>query len=65
LGLMSDRLGLSGGVWTLVDALNASLANIGFAVIALFAIAWLVSSMLYRRMFADEARRLPDATEAA
>lgn len=71
LGLISDRLGLSGGVWALVDGLNASLANVGFAVIALFALAWLVSAVLYRRMFADEARRSPaeveglDATEAA
>ncbi|MET3911216.1 high-affinity nickel-transport protein [Bradyrhizobium sp. S3.3.6] len=65
LGLIADRLGLNGGVWALVDALNDSLANVGFAVIALFALAWLVSSVLYRRMFADQARRLPDATEPA
>jgi len=68
LGLISDRLGLSGGVWTLVDALNESLANVGFAVVALFVIAWLVSSVLYRRMFADSRGATPDgldATEAA
>jgi high-affinity nickel-transport protein len=50
LGLIVDRLGLTGGVWTLVDGLNESLANVGLAVIALFAIAWLVSVVLYRRM---------------
>jgi nickel/cobalt transporter (NiCoT) family protein len=71
LGLIGDRLGLSGGVWTLVDGLNDSLANVGFAVVALFAIAWLVSVMLYRRLFALERRRTPDvlvgvdATETA
>ncbi|WP_314946775.1 HoxN/HupN/NixA family nickel/cobalt transporter [Bradyrhizobium cosmicum] len=71
LGLIADRLGLSGGVWTLVDGLNESLVNVGVAVIALFAIAWLVSAMLYRRIFATEPRRAPDAlvgvdaTEAA
>ncbi|WP_339027226.1 HoxN/HupN/NixA family nickel/cobalt transporter [Bradyrhizobium symbiodeficiens] len=72
LGLAADRLGLSGGVWTLVDGLNESLANVGFAVIALFAIAWLVSVVLYRRLF-EGGRRRPatkalacaDATEAA
>lgn len=70
LGLIADRLGLTGGVWSLVDGLNASLVNVGFAVIALFAIAWLVSVVLYRRMFADDGRRSPDglvginATEA-
>lgn len=72
LGLIGERLGLSGGAWTLVEGLNESLANVGFAVIALFAIAWLVSVVLYRRVRPD--RRHPagtraldcaDATEAA
>lgn len=61
LGLIADRLGLTGGVWSLVDGVNASLANVGFAVMALFAIAWLVSVVLYRRVFADDGRRSPDA----
>lgn len=71
LGLVADRLGLSGGAWALVDGLNESLANVGFAVIALFVIAWLVSSVLYRRVFAGSRRaepkvlEYPDATEAA
>jgi nickel/cobalt transporter (NiCoT) family protein len=71
LGLVADRLGLTGGVWTLVDGLNESLVNVGFAVIALLAIAWLVSVVLYRRIFADEQRPAPDvlgsgdATEVA
>jgi high-affinity nickel-transport protein len=56
LGLVADRLGLSGGLWTLVEGLNESLVNFGFAVIALFALAWLVSIVLYRRAFADAAR---------
>ena len=64
LGLIGDRLGLSGGVWTLVDGLSESLANFGFAVIALFALAWLVSVVLYRRMFADEQPRAQDALGA-
>ncbi|TQF42437.1 nickel transporter [Bradyrhizobium sp. UNPF46] len=72
LGLAADRLGLSGGVWTLVEGLNESLANVGFAVIALFAIAWLVSVVFYRRLFegsrhraATKALECADATEAA
>ncbi|MFK4646916.1 high-affinity nickel-transport protein [Bradyrhizobium ottawaense] len=72
LGLIADRLDLSGGMWTLVDGLNESLANVGFAVIALFAIAWLVSVVLYRRVFADGRNRAAtkalacaDATEVA
>ena len=54
LGLIADRLGLSGSVWALVDGLKASLANVGFVVVALFALAWLVSVLLNRRMFANE-----------
>ncbi|MFB6450121.1 HoxN/HupN/NixA family nickel/cobalt transporter [Bradyrhizobium tunisiense] len=72
LGLAADRFGLSGGVWALVEGLNESLANVGFAVIALFAIAWLVSVVLYRRVFAGGRHRAAtkalgcaDATEAA
>jgi len=72
LGLIGERLGLSGGAWALIEALNESLANVGFVVIALFAVAWLVSVVLYRRMFANEPRRAgtkvlecTDATEAA
>ena len=72
LGLAADRFGLSGGVWTLVDGLNESLANVGFAVIALFAIAWLISVVLYRRIVEGGRRRAAtkaldcaDATEAA
>ncbi|WP_244941294.1 HoxN/HupN/NixA family nickel/cobalt transporter [Bradyrhizobium yuanmingense] len=72
LGLIGERLGLSGGAWVLVEDLNESLANVGFVVIALFAVAWLVSVALYRRMFGNEPRRAgtkvlecTDATEAA
>jgi high-affinity nickel-transport protein len=72
LGLVGDRLGLTGGVWALVEDLNQSLANVGFAVIALFMVAWAVSVVLYRRMFAADRRHATskvlectDATEAA
>ncbi|MDF0580460.1 HoxN/HupN/NixA family nickel/cobalt transporter [Bradyrhizobium yuanmingense] len=72
LGLIGERLGLSGGAWALIEDLNESLANVGFVVIALFAVAWLVSVVLYRRMFGNEPRRAgtkvlecTDATEAA
>ncbi|MBC9876798.1 HoxN/HupN/NixA family nickel/cobalt transporter [Bradyrhizobium sp. INPA01-394B] len=69
LSLISDRLGPSGGVWALVDALNESLANAGAAVVALFAVAWLVSALLYRRVIACDPShanelRGADATEA-
>ncbi|WP_042337183.1 HoxN/HupN/NixA family nickel/cobalt transporter [Bradyrhizobium sp. DOA9] len=72
LGLVGDRLGLSSGLWATVDGLNDSLVNVGSAVVALFALAWLVSIVLYRRTFVDGARppltepmECADGTEAA
>ncbi len=65
LGLIAGRLNLSGGVWTLVDSINESLANVGFAVIGLFVIAWLVSVLLYRRMFATASDAAPEILECA
>ncbi len=53
LGLFGEQFGLSGGVWLAVAGLNESLANFGFAVIGLFAAAWLVSVAVYRTAFAD------------
>ena len=48
LGLISDKLRLSGGLWDLVGALNDNLANFGFVVIGIFAAAWVVSVLVYR-----------------
>ncbi len=48
LGLIGDRLGLVGGVWRVVAALNDDLANFGFVVIAIFALCWAVSAIVYR-----------------
>ncbi len=51
LGLIGQRFALNGALWTLVERLNVSLAGFGFVVIALFAIAWLVSIVVYRTAF--------------
>jgi high-affinity nickel-transport protein len=54
LGLIADRLDLSGGAWALIATLGESLVNFGFVVIALFALAWLVSVVSWRRMVAND-----------
>ncbi|MGV7212273.1 HoxN/HupN/NixA family nickel/cobalt transporter [Bradyrhizobium sp. UFLA05-112] len=51
LGLIGQRFGLDGALWTLIESLNGSLANFGFAVIALFVLAWVVSIVTYRVAF--------------
>lgn len=52
LALLGKRFGLEGGLWDVVAGLNDSLANFGFAVIALFALVWIASIALYRASFA-------------
>ncbi|AYG59193.1 HoxN/HupN/NixA family nickel/cobalt transporter [Rhizobium jaguaris] len=48
LGLISDKLGLEGGVWSFIGDLNDNLANFGFAVVGIFLLSWLVSTILYK-----------------
>ena len=48
LGLISDKLGLEGGVWSVVGALNDNLVNFGYAVVAIFLSSWLISAVLYK-----------------
>ena len=48
LGLLADQLGLEGRFWAAVTALNDDLTNFGFAVIGIFALAWLMSVLVYR-----------------
>lgn len=48
LGLLAERLGLEGGVWRLIGALNDNFGAIGYLIIGLFAVAWIVSAAIYR-----------------
>jgi high-affinity nickel-transport protein len=48
LGLIADQLGLQGGVWSIVSALNDDLTNFGFAVVGIFLLAWGLSAIVYR-----------------
>ncbi len=48
LGLIADRLGLTGGGWDIVSGLNDSLANFGFVVVGIFVMAWVVSAAIYK-----------------
>ena len=46
--LFGERLGLEGGFWSLIAALNDDLADFGFVVIGVFALAWVASAAIYR-----------------
>jgi high-affinity nickel-transport protein len=48
LGLLSDKLSLSGGFWDVIGNLNGNLTNFGYAVVGVFLLSWLVSTLIYR-----------------
>jgi high-affinity nickel-transport protein len=48
LGLIADRLGLDGGLWSIISELSDNLANFGFAVIGIFVVAWGISALIFR-----------------
>jgi len=54
LGLIGDKLGLSGGLWNVVGALNGNFNNLGFAIIGVFTAAWLISYVVYKARGLDE-----------
>jgi len=50
LGLIGDRLGLDGGVWSVVSAANDNFGALGYAIIGIFVASWLISLVAYRAM---------------
>ena len=54
LGLVADALSLKGRFWELVAALNSQFGMIGYLIIALFVVSWVVSLAVYRMKGYDE-----------
>jgi nickel/cobalt transporter (NiCoT) family protein len=48
LGLIGNKLGLHGGFWTFIDALNENFGSLGYLIIAIFVACWLISTAIYR-----------------
>jgi nickel/cobalt transporter (NiCoT) family protein len=48
LGLVADKLELDGRFWSAVQSLNDNMSSLGFAVFAIFALAWGGSALLFR-----------------
>ena len=50
LNLIGDQLGLTdgGGFWGMIGALNDNFGEIGYLIIGIFVLAWLVSFVVYR-----------------
>ena len=48
LGLIGDQLGLEGGFWDGIGALNDNFNDLGFAIVGVFIFAWIASVIFYR-----------------
>lgn len=50
LGLIGGQLGLTegGGFWGVIGALNDNFGALGYAIIGIFALSWIVSVVIYR-----------------
>ncbi len=58
-GLLVDKLGLEGGVWSVISNLNDDLGNLGFLVIGIFILSWGLSALVYRWRRYDELAPKP------
>lgn len=50
IGLLTDQFGLKGGIWDFIDYLDAgnNFNNLGFLIIGIFIVAWVISFVIYR-----------------
>jgi high-affinity nickel-transport protein len=54
LGLLGGELNLSGRFWDVVGALNDNFGSLGYVIIGIFLLSWLVSFAIYRFKRFDE-----------
>jgi len=54
LGLIGSSFGLRGWLWESLDSLNSNFGVIGFSIVGLFILSWLVSFLIYRARAYDE-----------
>ena len=48
LGLIQSQLRLSGPFWDLIQELNGNMNSLGFIIIGIFILAWIISVLIYR-----------------
>jgi len=58
LGMIGGELGLHGGIWAPIAALNDDMATVGFLVIGIFVLVWGASAALYRWRGGDALSQL-------
>ncbi|MGE1154540.1 HoxN/HupN/NixA family nickel/cobalt transporter [Pseudomonas kitaguniensis] len=56
LGLIAEKLELRGGIWTPVNAINDNFGEIGYWIIGMFVLCWLISALNYYLRGYDQLR---------
>jgi len=61
LNLIGDQLGLTegGGFWGAIGDINDNFGTIGYAIVGLFIVAWLISYVVYRVNRYDDIEASP------
>lgn len=54
LGLIANKLELEGGIWDVISALNEHFGMLGYVIIGVFVVSWLISLLVYRIRRYDE-----------
>jgi nickel/cobalt transporter (NiCoT) family protein len=54
LGLLGGKLGLAGRFWDFIGALNDHFGALGYLIVGIFAVSWLISVAVYRLNGYDE-----------
>jgi high-affinity nickel-transport protein len=49
-GLVAEKLGLTGGIWSSIDTLAGNFAALGYLVVGIFVVSWLTPLTIYRVM---------------
>lgn len=58
LGLLGARLGLRGGFWRVIDSVNANFGKLGYFIMGLFAVSWILSVVIYKWKKLDQVHVL-------
>jgi nickel/cobalt transporter (NiCoT) family protein len=62
LGLVSDHFQLRGTFWNLIERLNENFGTLGYFIVALFAVSWMISIAVYKWRRFDELK--PNSQDA-
>ncbi|HJO94865.1 MAG TPA: HoxN/HupN/NixA family nickel/cobalt transporter [Victivallales bacterium] len=48
LSIISSQLNLNGGIWFYINKVNDNFGNLGYMIIGIFIVSWLVSTFIYK-----------------